>query len=82
MRACLLLPAGLERASVAPTIDTVAETYFRSATIMTATTNPLEMFFLNRRNYYGFVVLFCSGHDVADGEIFSCPGVRVRIWYH
>ena len=37
-----LLPAGLERASVAPTIDTVVETHFRSAsTFMTATTNPL-----------------------------------------
>ena len=34
-------PAGLEWASVAPTIDTVAETHFRSATFMTATTNPL-----------------------------------------
>ena len=34
-------PAGLERASVAPTIDTVTETHFRSATFMTATTNPL-----------------------------------------
>ena len=34
-------PAGLERASVAPTIDTVTETHLKSATFMTATTNPL-----------------------------------------